>query len=100
MGEGNVDIDDYVRKYADCAPGGALSLEVIVTQPRIYPLSRSEVLGRLPHDARLGVQPLPELVENGKPRPAEPPVPKEMAAQREREDVEASMRYAHKLLDI
>ncbi len=37
MGDGNIGIDEYVRKYQRLCPGRALSLEIIVTQPRIYP---------------------------------------------------------------
>ncbi len=37
MGEGNVGIDDYVKKYAQLCPGRALSMETIVTGPRIFP---------------------------------------------------------------
>ena len=36
MGEGNVGIDDYCRKYAELCPGRALSLESIVMGPRIF----------------------------------------------------------------
>ncbi len=36
-GEGNVDIDGYIRKYAQLCPGRALSAEVIVqAQPRMF----------------------------------------------------------------
>jgi hypothetical protein len=38
------------------------------------------------------------LVEKGKPHPNPPPAAKEQAAQREREDFEASMRYTQELL--
>ena len=36
MGEGNVDIDGFVRKYATMCPGRALSIESIVMGPRTY----------------------------------------------------------------
>jgi hypothetical protein len=38
------------------------------------------------------------LVEKGTPRPAAPPVPRAAAAEREREDLEASMTYTRELL--
>ena len=56
MGDGNIGIDDYVRKYTELCPGRALSLEIIVTQPRIFPIS-TRSSGTLPHHARLGIQP-------------------------------------------
>jgi len=36
MGEGNIGIDDYVRKYAELCPGRPLSLEIIVFEPRVF----------------------------------------------------------------
>src|SRR3989441_9042705 len=36
MGEGNVGIEEFVRKYAEVCPGRALSLESIVTAPRVF----------------------------------------------------------------
>jgi sugar phosphate isomerase/epimerase len=37
MGEGNVGIEDYIRKYIEMCPGKAVSLEIIVTaQPRLF----------------------------------------------------------------
>ena len=36
MGEGNVDIGDWVRKYAQLCPGRAIDLEVIVGGSRVH----------------------------------------------------------------
>ena len=36
MGEGNVRIEEYVRKFAALCPGRALSMETIVTGPRVF----------------------------------------------------------------
>ena len=37
MGEGNIGMEDYIRKYIKMCPGKAVSLEVIVTgQPRMF----------------------------------------------------------------
>ena len=55
MGEGDVDIDAYCRKYAELCPGRALSLESIVTGPRIFAYPRPEILGRLPRHSGLGL---------------------------------------------
>jgi sugar phosphate isomerase/epimerase len=100
MGEGNVGIDDYVRKYQRLCPGRALSLEVIVTQPRIYPYLDPKFWESYRTTPAWEFSRFLNLMEKGKPRPAEPPVPKEMAAQREREDLEASLRYTHQLLSL
>ena len=34
MGEGNIDIASWVRRYRELCPGRALSMEIIVTGPR------------------------------------------------------------------
>jgi sugar phosphate isomerase/epimerase len=100
MGEGNVGIDDYVRKYQALCPGRALSLEIIVTPPRIYPYFDPKFWDAYQTVPAWEFSRFLNLVEKGKPRPALPPVPKEMAAQREREDVEASLRYTYQLLSL
>ncbi len=100
MGEGNIGIDDYVHKYEQWCPGRALSLEVIVTQPRIYPYLDAKFWDGYRTTPAWEFSRFLKLVENGKPRTPQPPPSKEMAAQRELEDVEASLKYAHKLLSI
>ena len=37
MGEGNIGIENYIREYAAKCSGRALSLEIIVTGPRVFP---------------------------------------------------------------
>ncbi|MGE5571324.1 MAG: sugar phosphate isomerase/epimerase family protein [Rhodospirillales bacterium] len=98
MGDGNIGIDDYVRKYVELCPGKALSLEVIVTGPRqfnYYDPKFWEAYSKMPawEFARFVA-----LVQKGTPRPAPPRVPREEAAAREREDLEASMAYTRELL--
>lgn len=99
MGEGNVGIDDYVRKYRQLCPGRALSLEVIVTGPRIYPyLSDPKFWDAYRTTPAWEFRRFLALVEKGKPVPAPPPVSKEKAVEREREDLEASIQYTRRLL--
>ena len=54
MGDGNIGIEGYVRKFAEKCPGRPLSLEIIVTGPALLQLPRSEVLGRVPRRRRHG----------------------------------------------
>jgi sugar phosphate isomerase/epimerase len=99
MGAGNIGIREYVRKYRERCAGRALSLEIIVTQPRVFPF----------HDPKFweGYQRTPAwefarfltLVDRGTPRTPSPPVPKDQAAQREREDLEASIQFTQELLN-
>ncbi len=98
MGDGNIGIDDYVRKYAELCPGKALSLEIIVTGARAFNYHDPkfwEIYRKTPawEFARFVA-----LVEKGTPRPPVPRVPREAAAGREREDLEASLAYTKELL--
>jgi sugar phosphate isomerase/epimerase len=97
MGEGNVGIDQYIRRYAQLCPGRALSLEIIVS-PRLRPFpfrspefwnAYSEV--RAPQFFRFL-----EIAERGGPcaftdGAADP-------AMKEREDFEASLQYVKRLI--
>jgi 3-oxoisoapionate decarboxylase len=98
MGDGNVDIDDYVDRYTTLCPGRALSLEIIVTQPRIFAYKHESFWDNYRQTRAWEFQRFLALVEAGKPRPAEPAVPKAQAAERERQDLEASLEYTKKLL--
>ena len=70
MGEGNMGMEDYLRTYIQKCPGRAVSLEVIVSgQPRIFELSRPEVLGDLSQYAGVGVRAVPRAVRQGQADP-------------------------------
>jgi sugar phosphate isomerase/epimerase len=99
MGEGNVDIDSYVRKYAELCPGRALSMECIVTGPRIFPFRNAKFWDAYRNDPAWEFERFLEIVARGKPRPAESRAASpEAARQKEREDLEASIEYTRKLL--
>ncbi len=99
MGEGNVDINDYIDRYVALCPGHALSLEIIVTQPRIFAYKHENFWDNYRQTRAWEFQRFLAFVEAGK-RPAEPAVPKAQAAERERQDLEASLEYTHKLLHL
>jgi sugar phosphate isomerase/epimerase len=99
MGDGNIGIDDYVRRYVELCPGRALSLEVIVVgQPRIYAYHDPKFWEPYRKTPAWEFARFEALVAKGKPHPNPPPVAKGQAAEREREDFEASMRYTQALL--
>ncbi|MDQ6759955.1 MAG: sugar phosphate isomerase/epimerase [Acidobacteriota bacterium] len=100
MGDGNIGIDEYVRRYAELCPGRALSLEIIVTQPRIFAYNDPKFWDSYRQTPAWEFARFAQLVQNGKPRPKQPPVPKELAAERERQDLEASLEYTKKLIKI
>lgn len=101
MGEGNVGIDEYVRKYAELCPGRALSLESIVTAPRTFPYRDPKFWDAYRLTPAWEFQRFVELAERGKPREGPPPAAnREETLQREREDLEASVLYTRKLLNV
>jgi 3-oxoisoapionate decarboxylase len=98
MGEGNVDIAGYVRRYAELCPGRALSLEVIVTAPRSFPFHDPKFWDGYRHTPAWEFARFLAIADRGTPRTAPPPLPREQAAQREREDLEASVAWTRRLL--
>ncbi|HWB95357.1 MAG TPA: TIM barrel protein, partial [Bryobacteraceae bacterium] len=92
MGEGNIGIDAYVRKYTELCAGRALSLEVIVVgQPRIFAYRNPAFWAAYRKTPAWEFARFVKLVEDGQPHPNPAPVTKDQAAAREREDFEGSM---------
>jgi sugar phosphate isomerase/epimerase len=98
MGEGNIGIDEYVRKFVERCPGKTLSLEIIVTGPRSFPYLDPKFWEAYRSTPAWEFARFLALAEKGKPRPAAPRISKEEAASKEREDLEASIRYTRDLL--
>jgi sugar phosphate isomerase/epimerase len=96
MGEGNVNIEDYVHKYARLCPGRALSMECIVMGPRMFPYKDPKFWDAYRTDAAWEFERFVSIAERGKPYEIHP-APKDQAAQREREDLEASIAYTKKI---
>lgn len=96
MGEGNVNIDDYVHKYARLCPGRALSMECIVTGARNFPYKDLKFWDAYRTTPAWEFERFVAIAERGKPH-TNPAVPKELAQQKEREDLEASIEYTKKL---
>ena len=99
MGEGNIGIEDYVREYAAKCPGRPLSLEIIVTGPRVVQLSRSQILGRVPQDSGLGIRALPGAGRQRQAARGSAAAFREAAAAQELADVEASIRWTKAFLE-
>ena len=100
MGEGNVGIDRYVRRYMELCPGRALSLEIIVTGPRIFAFRDPKFWENYRHTPAWEFARFLAIADAGTPRPKPEQVPKDQAAQREREDLEASLQYTKRLLNL
>lgn len=99
MGEGNVNIEEYVRKYAALCRGKALSIESIVTGPRVFPFRDPKFWEAYRNTPAWEFERFLEIADRGKARSAEPRITDPEAARRkEREDFEASLEYLRKLL--
>jgi sugar phosphate isomerase/epimerase len=98
MGDGNVGIAEYIKKFAERCPGKALSLEVIVTGPRPFNYLDPKFWEAYRKTPAWEFARFLALAEKGTPRPPNPPVPREAAAAREREDLEASIRWTRGVL--
>ncbi len=91
MGEGNVGIDEYVKKYAKLCPGRALSMETIVTGPRIFAHRDPKFWDAYRNDPAWEFERFLKIAETGKPY-------QKLPGQHEREDLEASLSYTRKVL--
>jgi len=99
MGEGNVNIDEYCRKYAALCPGRALSMECIVMGPRIYPYRDQKFWAGYADIPAWNFERFVELAENGRSYTI-PPVGKGQAAAQERKDLEASLAHVKRVLNL
>lgn len=99
MGEGNVNIDFYVQEYLRLCAGRALSLEVIVSpKPRPFPFRSATFWDAYRDVPAWQFQRFLEIAETGKPAVLRALRSGETAADRERENLEASMRYLKSLV--
>jgi sugar phosphate isomerase/epimerase len=99
MGEGNVNIDEYCRKYAALCPGRALSMECIVTGPRMFAYRDPKFWDAYRDVPAWNFERFAEIAERGKPFEITR-VDRAQAAQREREDLEASLAHVKGLLGL
>ena len=114
MGEGNVGIDEYIKKYVAQCPGKAVSLEVIVSgTPRIFNYRDPQAWEIFRTTPAWEFARVLALCDKGTPRPLAAPGqgrtgggggggrgagPNPEAQARNREDVEASLKWTNALL--
>ena len=98
MGEGNIDIASYVRRYVERCPGRALSLEIIVTGPRYFNYRDPKFWDGYRSVPAWDFARFLTLAEKGQPKPAPPPLRGEAAKTRQREDLEASLTWTKDFL--
>jgi sugar phosphate isomerase/epimerase len=97
-GEGNVRLEEWVREFVRRCPGRTLSLEVIVTGPRVFPYLDPKFWQAYRKTPAWEFARFLALAERGTPRPAPPSLSKEEAQKREREDLEASLAWTRRVL--
>jgi sugar phosphate isomerase/epimerase len=101
MGDGNIGIDDYVRKFAELCPGRPLSLEIIETKPRTFAYHQPKFWDGFRRTPAWEFSRFVTLVEKGTPPASPSPQPADVTpAQAERLALEASMDYTLKLLRV
>jgi hypothetical protein len=99
-GEGNVGIREFISKFLELCPGRALSAEIIVTGPRVFPFTNPDFWGPYRRVPAWEFSRFLAIADSGRPREPMPRVPKELAAQHEREHFEASMRVMQEVLGV
>ena len=100
MGEGNIGIESYLKRYIELCPGRPISLEIIVTGPRKFAYFDPKFWDGYRNVPAADFSRFVALADKGTAPPERPPVPKEQQPQREREDLEASMVWLRKFLGV
>jgi sugar phosphate isomerase/epimerase len=101
MGEGNVGIEEYCKKYAELCPGRALSLESIVTNGRVFAFNDPKFWEAYRDVPAWSFQRFLAIADRGKVRPNDPRAASpEAAKQKEREDLEASIAFTKRVLGL
>lgn len=97
-GEGNVGIESWIRKFVEMCPGKAVTQEVIVTGPREYPFLEEGFWEPYRDVKAAEFARFLALAEAGEPDDGYKGPSKQERPRREREDLEASMRFVKKIL--
>lgn len=99
MGEGNVDITGWAKKFVERCPGRAMSLEIIVTGARNFAIYDPKFWDGYRNTPAWEFSRFLAIADKGQPAPYTPPS-KDQAAARELEDLEASLRWVHQLFHL
>jgi 3-oxoisoapionate decarboxylase len=98
MGDGNIGIDTYVKRFLELCPGKAITLEIIVTGARKFAYFDPKFWDGYRNVPASDFSQFVALVDKGEVRTPAAPASKEQQAQREREDLEASARWLRDFL--
>lgn len=99
MGEGNVDIDGWIRKFIRMKPGVPLVFENLVSaSPRVMRIFEPEIWNNFRKMPAWELSRLLAYAEKGKPVLAEPMPPGKTRGQQQCEDIEKCVAYLRNLL--
>ena len=99
MGEGNVDIDGWIRAFIQGRPGLPVIFENLVSgRPRIHRIYDRAFWDNWRNMPAWEFSRLLALAEKGTPKPAAPRAPDKTAGQQKIEDLETCVRYTRDLL--
>lgn len=99
MGEGNVDIDGWIKKFVRMRPGVPVTFENLPSaKPRIIPVFDPKTYEYFPKMPAADLAGFLALAERGKLVPAVPPAAAKTRGQQQCDDLEVCVRYTRKLL--
>jgi sugar phosphate isomerase/epimerase len=100
MGEGNVGISEYIAKLRQLRPDLPVTLEIIVTNARIFPYLDQKFWEAYRNQPAWEFARFLKLAEQGHPRDPLPPLKGDAALARERADLEASLTFTRNILNV
>jgi sugar phosphate isomerase/epimerase len=99
MGDGNVDIDGWIRKFVEARPGLPIIFENLVSgAPRIHKIYDAAFWTNWSRMPAAEFSRFLAIAERGKPTPAVPRPPGKTAGQQKIDDLESCVRYTRELL--
>jgi sugar phosphate isomerase/epimerase len=100
MGEGNVDIDGWIRKFIQAKPGMPIIFENLVSgAPRVHHIYDQAFWENWRRMTAADFSRFLAVAERGKPTPAVPLAAGRTAGQQHKDDLEVCVRYTRALLE-
>jgi sugar phosphate isomerase/epimerase len=100
MGDGNVGITEYIQKLRRLRPDLPVTLEIIVTNARIFPYLDQKFWEPYRNQPAWEFARFLKIAEQGHPRDPLPPLKGDPALARERADLEASLTFTRNILNV